>query len=245
MKTYIIAVTLAAALFSCGTKEKTPLQLKVDSLNYVLTESQNAEKAMNEVGALLDSIDNNRHVLHVRMVEGISYADYLKRLNAINTYIKESQETIILLEARLKTSRVASSSAIKRLKADLELKSKEIVSLQLEVITLRDQNGSLNASLSQKDSTISSQNEMLELKTGNVLALEGLVKDIDEQNKIKVAGLYFAQGQALETAANRTKFAPRKKKATRLEALELYKLSHSLGNAEAQIKIQELEKKLS
>ena len=71
------------------------------------------------------------------------------------------------------------------------------------------------------------------------------MKDIEDQNRIKVAGLYFSQAQALETAANRTKFAPRKKKATRLEALELYKLSYSLGNVDAHAKIQELEKKLS
>ena len=245
MKTYIIAATLAAALFSCDSKEKEHLQLKVDSLNYVLAESQKAEKTMNEVGALLDSIDNSQHVLHVRMAEGTTYADYLSRLNQINTHIKESQEKIAVLETKLKTSKAGSSSAINRLKTDLEMRSKEIVSLQLEVITLRDKNGNLNASLSQKDSTISSQSEVIKLKTDNVSALEGLVKDIDVQNRMKVASLYLAQGQALETAADRTKFAWRKKKATRLEALELYKLSYSLGNAEAQVKMQELEKKLS
>src|SRR5207344_1436990 len=120
-----------------------------------------------------------------------------------------------------------------------------IVALQLEVINLRDHNGSLIASLAQKDSTISSQKEVIQLKSGNVTALEGLVKDINDQNRIKVAGLYYDQAQALETAANRTKFAPRKKKETRREALELYKLSFSLGNTEAQAKIDELEKKLS
>jgi hypothetical protein len=77
-----------------------------------------------------------------------------------------------------------------------------------------------------------------------VSALEGLVKDINDQNRVKVASLYFSQAQALETAASRTKFAPRKRKATNREALELYKLSFSLGNQDAQAKIQELEKKL-
>jgi len=71
------------------------------------------------------------------------------------------------------------------------------------------------------------------------------VKDIDDQNRIKVASLYFEQAQALETAADRTKFAPHKKKETRREALELYRLSYSLGNMNAEVKIKELEKKLS
>jgi hypothetical protein len=245
MKTYIIAVALAAVLFGCDTEKRAHLQFKADSLNNALIESKKTEQAMNEIGVILDSIDLNRHVLHLRFVEGISYADYVSRLNEINTHIKDSQEKIAMLENRLKSTKAASSATINRLKADLALKSKEIVALQLDVINLREQNGSLKASLNQKDSTISSEREVIKLKSGNVSALEGLVKDIEDQNRIKVAGLYFAQAQALETAASRTKFAPHKKKAARLEALELYRLSYSLGNLNAQAKIQELEKKLS
>jgi hypothetical protein len=245
MKTYIIAVALATILFGCDTQEKTHLQLKVDSLNNVLVESRKTELAMNEVGVLLDSIDLNRHALHLKIVEGISYADYIDRLNAINTHIKDSQAKIADLENKLKDSKTISSATIHRLKADVEMKSKEIVALQLDVINLREQNGSLTASLNQRDSTISSQKETIRLKSDNVSALEGLVKDTNDQNRIKVAGLYFAQAQALEAAADRTKFAPRKKKETRREALELYRLSYSLGNTDAQGKIEELEKKLS
>ncbi len=245
MKNYIIVIAIAATLFSCDTKEKAHLQSRIDSLNNALVESKKTELALNEVGVILDSIDINRHVLRVRIVEGITYANYIDRLNEINTHIKDSQAKITALENNLKGANAASAATIHRLKADIETKSKEIVALQLEVIKLRDQNGSLTASLNQKDSTISSQSEMIKLKSGNVSALEGLVKDINDQNRIKVAGLYFAQAQALETAANRTKFAPRKKKETRREALELYKLSYSLGNLDAEAKIQELEKKLS
>lgn len=245
MKTYIIAVVLAATLFGCDTKEKAHLQLKIDSLDNALVESKKTELALNEVGVILDSIDMNRHVLHIKIVEGISYADYVKRLNDINTHIRDSQAKIARLENNLKGSKAASSATIHRLKSEIEVKSKEIVALQLEIINLRDTNGSLTASLNQRDSTISSQREMIKLMSGNVASLEALVKDIEDQNRIKVAGLYFAQAQALETAANRTKFAPRKKKETRREALELYRLSYSLGNEGAQVKIQELEKKLS
>ena len=244
MKTYIIVIALAATLFACDTKEKAHLQFKIDSLNSALIESKKTEFAMNEVGVILDSIDLNRHLLHVRIVEGISYADYIDRLNEINTHIKDSQAKIAQLESSLNGAKTASSATIHRLKADIELKSKEIISLQLEVINLREKNGSLTASLSQKDSMISSQKEMIKLASGNVFALEGLVKDINNQNRIKVASLYFAQAQALETAADRTKFAPRKRKETRREALELYKLSYLMGNVDAQTKIQELEKKL-
>jgi len=244
MKAYIIAIALGATLFGCDTKEKAQLRLKVDSLHDALIESKKTEVALNEVGVILDSIDFNRHILHVKFVEGISYAEYVNRLKEINTHIKDSQAKIIELEKSLKGSKATSSATIHRLKAELEMKSKEIVALQLDVIALRDKNGSLSASLSQKDSMISSQKEVIKLKSDNVSALEAVGQDVADQNRIKVSGLYFDQAQALETAANRTKFAPRKKKETRREALELYRLSYSLGNADAKVKIQELEKKL-
>jgi hypothetical protein len=245
MKILIIAIALAGTLFGCDTGEKAHFQFKLDSLNNALVESKKTEFALNEVGVILDSIDINRYALHVKIVEGISYADYVSRLNEINTYIKDSQAKIARLENSLKGSKAASSATIHRLKSEIEMKSKEIVALQLEVIILRDKNGSLTASLNQKDSLISSQKEIIKLKSTTVTSLEVLVNEIEDRSRIKVAGLYFAQAQALEAAANRTKFAPRKKKATRFEALELYRLSYSLGNADALTKIQELEKKLS
>ncbi|HMI65469.1 MAG TPA: hypothetical protein VK517_05505 [Cyclobacteriaceae bacterium] len=245
MKTYIFVFGAAAALFSCGTKERAHLQLKVDSLSYALNESKKAEVTMNEVGVMLDSIDANRHALRTKIVEGISYADYISRLQDINTHIKDSQAKLVAMETSLKNSKGASSATIRRLKTDLEARSQEIVALQMDVVNLREQNKTLFANVNQKDSIISSKDEVIKLKKADVASLEGLVQDINDQNRIKVANLYFAEAQALETAANRTKFAPRKKKETRREALELYKLSYSLGNTEAEAKIQELEKKLS
>jgi hypothetical protein len=244
MKSLIVTFILAATLLSCDTKERERLQSSVDSLNIVLVDNNKREIAMNEVGIVLDSIDNNRQALRVKIVEGISYADYVTRLKAINEHIKNSKLRIASLESNLKNSKTTSAATIRRLKADVEQKSQEIVGLQLEVIKLREQNGSMKASLSQKDSTISSQSETIRLKSAEVSSMQVLVSDLNEQNRVKVAGLYYAQASALETAADRTKFAPRKKKATRLEALELYRLSFSLGNNDAAAKIAELEKEI-
>jgi hypothetical protein len=244
MKSLIITFILAATLLSCGTKERERLQSSVDSLKIVVADNQQREIAMNEVGIVLDSIDYNRQILRVRIVEGISYADYVARLKEINEHIKKSKQKIAALEGSLKNSKSTSAATIRRLKADVEMKSQEIVGLQLEVIKLREQNGSLTASLSQRDSTVSSQSETIRLKSAEVSSMQALVSDINEQNRIKVADLYFAQASALETAADRTKFAPRKKKETRREALELYRLSYSLGNDDALVKIAELEKKI-
>ncbi|HTH56759.1 MAG TPA: hypothetical protein VL728_11990 [Cyclobacteriaceae bacterium] len=245
MKKYILIFSVAAALFSCDKKEKAQLRMKIDSLSVALNESRKTEVAMNDVGVMLDSIDASRHLLHTKIVEGIAYADYVSRLKSINTQIKESRVKLASLEKSLANSKSASLTTVRRLKADLDLKSKEIVALQLDVVNLREKNNNLVNTVSQKDSLVSSRDEVIKLKNANVATLQDQAQEANEKNRIKVAGLYFAEAQALETAANRTHFAPRKKKETRREALELYKLSFSLGNVDAEAKIQELEKKLS
>lgn len=244
MNKYIIALAFTSLLFGCGKKEKEQLQLKIDSLNSALVESKKTEAALNEVGVVLDTIDNNRHLLRIRVTEGISYGDYINRLKEINTHIKSLQEKITVLESAQKKSNGLSSATIRRLKNDIELKSREIIALQLEVATLRDQNKELIASNYRKDSTISAKTELIKLKNTYAVSLEDQIVEMGNRNQAKVASLYYAQAEALEIAADRTKFAARKKKETRREALELYKLSYQLGYVEAQVKIVELEKKL-
>ena len=245
MKAYILVLGVAAAFFSCDSQERLRLQSRTDSLSYALEESKKAEVALNEVGILLDSIDANRHALRTNILEGITYADYIERLEAINTHIKASQAKIASLEASLKNSKRSNSATIRRLKTDLEVRSKEILELQLDVVALREVNRGLTANLVRKDSILSSRDEMIRLKTADVASLEELIADINIQNRIKVGNLYYAQAAALEEAAKRTKFAPRKKKDTKREALELYRLAYSLGNAEALVRIQALEKDLA
>ena len=64
------------------------------------------------------------------------------------------------------------------------------------------------------------------------------------QSKISEADAFYTRAVAVEEAANRTKLAPRKKKQTLKEAVELYRKALSLGKNEAQAKITEIEKRL-
>jgi hypothetical protein len=127
----------------------------------------------------------------------------------------------------------------------LEKRTKEILDLQLQIANLRDENMALWTKNNQKDSILSMRDQVIKLREGDITSLEKLVNDTNEENKMVVANLYYAQAQALEKVANRTQFAPRKKKEARQEALELYKLSLSLGKTEALSKITDLEKELS
>jgi chromosome segregation ATPase len=236
---------LAGMLLSCGQKEKQRLQTKVDSLQTELQMSQQTAQTLEEVGALIDSIDANRHLLRTDVVEGTSYKDYKSRLQSINEHIVATEAKIAELEKTVKTSKNASASygtTIKRLKADLEMSSKQIVALQGEVEKLRHDNDALAVTVTQKDSMLTKRDEVIKLREQDVATLEAKVTEVSTAATKTQADMYYAQAAALETAAARTKFAPKKKKETRHEALELYKLSLSLGKQEAQQKIDELEK---
>lgn len=245
IKKFILGLAVVGSLFSCSNEKKEmALQTKVDSLQTELHESQATAQTLQEVGVLIDSIDASRQLLRTDMVEGTSYKDYKNRLQDIGAYVQETQQKIIQLEKSAKNSKVFAGT-IKRLKADLEARTLQIAALEEEVQKIRTENQALSKNVSQRDSLISINTETIKVREENLAALETRVQEMNVQSKVSQADAYFAQAQALEKAAERTKFAPRKKKETKREALELYKMAVSLGKTEAESKVQELEKEVS
>ena len=64
------------------------------------------------------------------------------------------------------------------------------------------------------------------------------------KSQMTEADAFFARAEAMEEAAKRTKLAPKKRKETYAEALELYKKALAYGRADAEAKITELEGKI-
>lgn len=248
IKKLIFVLPLIGLLWSCDTKEKKMLRTEVDSLRTELQASQQTALTLEEVGVLIDSIDANRKLLRTDVVEGTSYKDYKGRLESINSHIRDTEMKIAELEKSLKVSKNSSAgynASIKRLKNDLAMSSQQIAALQLEVEKVRGENQDLALSITQKDSILSQKEELIKMREQDVAGLETKVVEINTQANKTQADMYYAQAAALETAAARTKFAPKKRKETQREALELYKLSLSLGKVEAQTKIDELQKAIS
>ncbi|HEY3403419.1 MAG TPA: hypothetical protein VGK59_08540 [Ohtaekwangia sp.] len=242
-KIIILGLPVIGMLWSCDTKEKQALQSRVDSLRTELQMSQQTAQTLEEVGVLIDSIDASRQLLRTDVVEGTSYADYSSRLKNINDHVKKTEAKIAQLESSLKTAQSNSGKAtIKRLKADLELSTQQIAALQTEIEKMRGENQALAKNVTQRDSVLVVRDEVIKMREQDVAGLEQKVVEINFQANKTQADMYYAQAEALETAASRTKFAPKKKKETQREALELYKLSLSLGKTEAQNRIDELEK---
>jgi chromosome segregation ATPase len=243
----IFVIPVAALLVGCGAKEKETLQTKVDSLTLELETSQKMAETLTEVGIMMDSIDASRQLLRVNMVEGTTFADYKDRMKDINGYVKDTQKKIDDLEKSLKESKSSSSAyskTIKKLRADLESKSQEIADLQEQVEKYRNENQNLITTVGMQEAELTDKQSQIETKTQELALIEARVQELMIQSKMSEADAYYARAQAVEEAANRTKLAPRKKKETLREAVELYKKALSLGKSEAQDNITALEKKL-
>lgn len=247
LRKFIFAIPVAVLVIACDTKEKEILQSQVDSLKVELQTSQAMAQTLTEVGSMMDSIDASRQLLRVNMVEGTSYSDYASRMKDINGYVKETQKKIEDLEKSLKTSKSNSdafSKTIRRLRADLESKTKEIADLQTQVDKYRSENQNLITTVGMQEAELADKSTEIETKTQELALIEARVQELMIQSKMTEADAYYARGQAVEEAANRTKLAPRKKKETIREAVELYKKALSMGKNEAQERITALEKKL-
>lgn len=241
----ILLLFIVGSIWSCDTKEKEQLLSTVDSLKIELNASQATAATLQEIGILLDTIDASRKMLRTNIVEGTPYEDYQNRLTELNSYIQQTQNKISELENTLQKSTRNYSATIKRLKSELALSTQQLAALQTEVEKIRGENELLAKTVVERDEKITEQLSVIQLKEENVAMLEAKVQEVNTLSTENKAELYFAQAQALETAAERTKFAPKKKKETQREALELYRLSLSLGNQQAEIRIAELEKVLS
>ena len=244
----VFVLSIGGVFIACGGAEKERLQAELDSLRTELEVSNQLANTLQEVGVLMDSIDANRQLLKINMVEGTTYDDYTSRMKDINEYVKDSQKKISDLENALKKSKKSGNdfaATIKKLKADLETKNSEILALQEQVDKYRNENQNLVQTVSLQEAELSDKEMKILAKEQELALIEARIQEMMIQGKMSEADSYFARGEAIEEAANRTKLAPRKKKETYLEALEMYKKAQSLGNSKAQAKIAELEEKVN
>ncbi len=248
-RTIIVTVLflVVVLLTGCDKQEKAKLQSEVDSLRNELQTSQRMAQTLQDVGVLMDSIDANRQLLRVNMVEGTTYDNYTARMKDLNNYVRETEDKIADLETQLKKSRgnmSAFANTIKKLKAELVTKSQEVILLQEQAEKYRNENQNLSETIRLQEEELTNKEEEIRLKEVALASSEAKIQEMIINNKMSEADAYFKQAQAVEEAANRTNFAPKKKKASIREAIDLYKKALSLGKQEARAKITELEKKL-
>lgn len=236
------------AAFSCVPKaEKEKLEMENEELKAELTRAKMAATTLEEVGALMDSIDVARNALELNLEAGTEYDDYLKKMNNINSYVKNTEAKIAELEKNLNKTNANNQAyirAIKRLKKDLAGKTQEIKKLQQTVENYKKENSNLLNTVDLKETEIMDLQDQIDMKMEELNLLENRVQEVMKSSQMTEADSYYTLGEALEEAARRTKLAPKKKKETYREAIEYYKKSLALGREDAQEKIDALQKKI-
>jgi chromosome segregation ATPase len=197
------------------------------------------------VGTLLDSIDANRGLVETNLSQEFSDENYVARLSQINRYVKSSYDKITSLEEKLRKSKASGSdylATIKKLKNDLGEREQKIGELTAQVEAYQEETATLMNTVALQGAELSDKMDLLAARQQEVTKLQTDIQKLITSSQISLADAYYAQAEALEEAARRTKLAPRKKKKTQAEALELYRLALVTGKTEAQKKVEELEK---
>jgi chromosome segregation ATPase len=244
----LMSIVAVGFLSSCEDQKKKELvQRTSDSLRTELQANRKLTEAMVEIGTLLDSVDANRKVLRVKMVEGTNYETFAGLMHDINQYVRNAEAKIEALEkAAGKNSHndAIYASAIKKLKGELDIRNHELDALKEQVNVYKNKNENLITTVGLQKAEIDDKLNQIKTKQEDITQLQEQVSQLMTKSKLDQGDAYFAQASAIEEAANRTHFAPRKKKNTRKEAIELYKLALNFGKEEAQARINQLEKKM-
>lgn len=249
IKKAIIVLSVATVLGACdfNTAEKEKLRSELDSLKIELSSSQQMASTLEQVGVLMDSIDASRNLLRTSMLEGTSYDEYTLRMEELRNHVKKTQAKINELEESVKSSKSAANSyasALKKLKADLQSTNEEMATLQAQVDRYKNENENLVHTVDMQKAELEDKLQKLSSSEAEIANLELNINQMLEQSKIDEAEAYFLRAETMEMVADRTHFAPRKKKETRKEALELYRMASFYGKEEAKARIEELEEKI-
>ena len=244
----LTALSFMVLMASCGLKkENQNLQAEIDSLNIVLEFHDRMTAVLEDVGVMMDSIDASRGELEVHMEMGLSYDDYSARLLEINEYVKNSTTKLEELEtnlAKANSTNKTYAATIARLRKELSEKTRQIALLEQTVDEYKVKNEELVLLTELQNAEISDKTAQIEAKYQELEMLETRITELLLQAKISEADSYFLRAQAAEVAAQRTQLAPKRKKASYREALDLYQKAFDLGRNDAKPKIEAISKKV-
>ncbi len=245
----LLLLSIVGSFCGCDFQnmERARLKSKVDALAAELEVSREAISALGDVRRLIDSIDYNRYAILGVMKEEITDDDFKARLRGINRYVIEAQDRIRLLQQKidgLSTTSSKSTETLKGLIAAVDQRTEELRLLEERFEAAHSENDKLFQTVTLKEAELGEKLERLKAKEDDLEAVENELKNSLMQFRAAQGESYFAEAMAMEEIANRTHFAPGKRREARSEAYDLYKLALSYGKEEARDKMVELEQEM-
>jgi len=240
----LIPLFFVAILFSCNDdikEENAFLQHRLDSINNELKYATGAINALIEVGAILDSIEEQRNIINIEMREtNAEDTDFAGRVERLNTMLVAAEDLV----GELEEQNSQYLRVIRQLKKDLEEKTKEVQFLELVIETMREENISMKEALRVQDDKMYALETTITERQEELRLLEEEIQAMQEAAEYSKAESLYKRAEVYEEVANRTKLAAKKKKEALQDALTLYKEAYELGLDKAQQKVTELEEKL-
>lgn len=238
----LFTVSLAVILAACQSeqkKENASLERQLDSVNQELNDTRQALMDSQQVRALLDSIDASRQIVSTPMSGETQSQNNLNRLSDINDYVKDINLKMDQMEKSIKYVNSMATSILK-LQADVEMRTQKIARLEAEAkkVSLNDRKSVIT--VQRKDSTMAA---FIRTCQNDIAVLQKTMEEVHAQNSAATANLYYKQAEALTSMADNVGTAA-KRKFVKREALEMYKISLSLGKKEAEQRISALQREL-
>jgi len=229
---------------SCNNQLKTDndqLSNQIDSLSSQLINANQAIDVLADVSATLDSIESEREIMRIQTLEGgMSDEDYAGRILMLNELLAKAEARVNELDQ----SNSKTNAIVSKLKRDLAEQKQTITFLENVLEISRKENISLKRAVVRQSDEISDLAQRIDDRKKELTSIEEQVRSMKVEAKKAEAEAYYARAEAYEETANRTRLAPKKKKETLKQALELYKKSEELGYEKAAEKVKELERKV-
>ncbi len=234
-----IILTALLALSACqsgDTDGNKKLERQLDSVNQELELTKQALMDSQQVKALLDSIDASRSVTNSNVGDETEDKNNIARLSDINEYVKDINLKMDQMEKSIKYVNTMAASIL-ALQADIEARTEKIAKLEAEVKKQSSPVNTRSLTIQRKDSTLAA---FVKNCQQDIVVLQKTMEEVHTKNNLATADLYFKQAETLTSLAQNVSTSSRRKFVKR-EALEMYKISYSLGKKEAQQKISALE----
>jgi cell division protein FtsB len=163
----------------------------------------------------------------------------MSRLTDLNGYVKDINLKMDQMEKSIRYVNTMAASILK-LQADIEVQSQKIAKLEAEAKHRLAVDNKFSLTLQHKDSTLAA---FVKNCQQDVAVLQKTMEEVHAKNNQLTAELYFTQAETLYSMAQNVSTTA-KRKLVKREALEMYKISKSLGKKEAHQKISALEAEL-
>jgi uncharacterized protein YoxC len=238
-KLIVVSFLILSACQSGDTNESKKLEQQLDSVNQELEVTRQALMDSQQVKALLDSIDASRKVTAPSMSADNDGQSNVSRLKDLNEYVKDINMKMDQMEKSIKYVNNMAASILK-LQADIEARTQRIARLETDSKKQSVSKNTASLVVQRKDSTLAA---FVKNCQQDIAVLQKTMEDVLAKNNKAAADLYYKQAETLASMSQNVNSVA-KRKLVKREALEMFKISHSLGNEEAKEKISTLERDL-